>query len=252
MEKKKAVVLRLDRSFDFFLSKDRVGRSILVSLDRNASVKDMIESCGIPHTEVGAIVFNGEGVNFFYIPPSPGMLKVHGILPPFDVSRPSLLRPVPFKTLRFIADANVIRLGRLMLLLGFDVNLFQKGPDSDIADMAHNEKRIVLTRDTSLLKRKKIIFARRIRADLPYDQLSETIEFFGLGPSIKFFSRCISCNKKLVQRAKDEIFHLLEPKTRLYFHHFFQCPECGNVFWRGSHCDNMKRRFSAMGILIND
>ncbi len=244
--------MQLDRSFDFFLVKGRAGLEIRASLDRNASVKDMIESCGVPHTEVGYLTFNREEVDFSFIPRSAGVLRVYGISSPFDVKRPCSLRPMPLKAVRFIADANVIRLGKLMLILGFDVALFQKGSDSDIAHMAHGQNRIVLTRDTTLLKRKKIIFARRIRADLPYDQLLETIRFFGLEEKITFFSRCTVCNKKLIPRAKDEILHLLEPKTRLYFHVFFQCPECGNVFWRGSHCENMKLRFSSMGILIND
>jgi uncharacterized protein len=50
--------------------------------------------------------------------------------------------------------------------------------DEQIADLSESESRIVLTRDTALLKRKKIVFARRIRADLPYDQILETIDFF--------------------------------------------------------------------------
>lgn len=245
------IIIELDRAFDFFLPNDRIGRRIRTSMDRKASVKDMIESCGVPHTELGSMVFNGTEVAFSYIPRSLGKLMVWSIPAPFDVKKPCFLRPVPLNAVRFIADANVIRLGKLMLLLGFDVELCRKGTDGDIADMAQHQDRIVLTRDTALLKRKKIIFARRVRADLPYDQLFEVIRFFGLEQDIAFFSRCTACNKKLVPRAKDEIFHLLEPKTRLYFHSFLQCPECGNVFWRGSHWENLKRKFSSMGISIN-
>lgn len=150
MNMENEIIIKLDRTFDFFLPKDWVGREIKSSMDRKASVKDMIESYGVPHTEVGYMTFN------------------------------------------------------------------------------------------------------RKEANLPYDQVSETIRFFGLERDIGFFSRCTVCNKKLVPRAKDEILHLLEPKTRLYFHTFLQCPECGNVFWKGSHCENMKCRFSSMGILIKD
>ncbi len=246
------IAIELDQSFSFFLPKDRVGQEIRVSMDRFAAVKDMIEALGVPHTEVGFMSFNGKEVDFFFVPRSPGLLTVRSIQTPFDVKSPSFLRPVPLSDVRFVADANVIRLGKLMLLLGFDVALFRRGNDSDIADMAQNQNRIVLTRDTALLKRKKIIFARRVRADLPYDQLSEIISFFGLGQNIDIFTRCTSCNKKLLPKAKDEIFHLLEPKTRLYFHTFFQCPECKNIYWKGSHHENMKHRFSFMGISIKD
>jgi hypothetical protein len=245
------ITIDLDRSFDFFRPKDRAGPAIRASLDRRASVKDLVESCGIPHTEVGYLGMDGKEVDFSHIPRSPGRLMVRGIPAPFDVESPSFLRPEPLPAIRFIADANVIRLGRLMLILGFDVELCRKGSDKDIADKARAQSRIVLTRDTALLKRKMITFARRVRADLPYDQVLEVVRFFGLEQKSAFFSRCTACNTLLVPRAKDEILHLLEPKTRLYFHRFFQCPACSRVFWRGSHVENMKERFSALGISIN-
>ena len=245
------IIIDLDRSFDFFRPKDRAGPAIRACLDRRASVKDMVESCGIPHTEVGYMGMDGKAVDFSHIPRSPGRLTVRGIPAPFDVERPSFLRPEPLPALRFIADANVIRLGRLMLILGFDVELCRTGSDKDIADQAQAQGRIVLTRDTALLKRKKITFARRVRSDLPYDQVLEVVRFFGLAQKTAFFSRCTACNTLLVPRAKDEILHLLEPKTRMYFHRFFQCPECGRIFWRGSHVENMKEKFSALGISIN-
>ena len=68
------IIIDLDRSFDFFRPKDRAGLEILVSLDRRASVKDMIESCGIPHTEVGYLEIGGKEVGFSHIPRSPGPL----------------------------------------------------------------------------------------------------------------------------------------------------------------------------------
>jgi hypothetical protein len=245
------IIIDLDRSFDFFRPRDRAGLEIRTSLDRRASVKDLVESCGIPHTEVGYMEIDGKEVDFFHIPRSPGRLTVGGISVPFDVESPSFLRPEPLPALRFIADANVIRLGRLMLILGFDVELCRTGSDKDIAHQAQTQGRIVLSRDTALLKRKMITFARRVRADLPYDQVSEVVHFFGLEQKTAFFSRCTACNTLLAPRAKDEIFHLLEPKTRMFFHRFFQCPACSRVFWRGSHVENMKLRFSALGISIN-
>jgi uncharacterized protein with PIN domain len=245
------IIMDLDRSFDFFRPRDRAGLEIRAGLDRRASVKDLVESCGVPHTEVGYLGMDGKEVDFSHIPRRPGRLTVRGIPVPFDVERPSFLRPEPLSALRFIADANVIRLGRLMLILGFDVALCRKGSDKDIADQARARARIVLTRDTALLKRKKITFARRIRADRSYDQVLEVVRFFGLEEKTAFFSRCTACNVLLLPRAKDEVLHLLEPKTRMYFHRFFQCPACGRVFWRGSHVENMKERFSALGISIN-
>jgi uncharacterized protein len=219
-------------------------------LTRSASVKDIVESLGIPHTEVGSLCFNGQDIDFAYIPNTPGHLHVHEIDVPFDLFTPTLLRPEPLDRYRFIADVNVLKLGRLLILMGFDVVCSSSISDKAIADLSQSESRIVLTRDTTLLKRKKIIFARRIRANLPYDQLLEVMNFFGLRHRTAFFSRCTQCNQSLVKVAKKDIMHLLEPKTKTYFSIFFQCPACQKIFWKGSHYDAMKETFTALGLFF--
>ena len=244
------IFIQFERQFDFFLTNDKNGNRFEYFLNRKESVKDIIEYLGVPHKEVGRIDFNNQEINFSYIPLSQGVLHVHAILPPFAVLSPSVLRPMPLNTMKFIADINVIRLGRLLIMLGFDVSYSSLYSDSEIADIAETECRIVLTRDTDLLKRRKIVFAKRIQANLPYDQLIETIIFFGLQKLISFFSRCTGCNVKLVAIAKKDVIHLLEPKTKQYFDTFFQCPLCKSVFWKGSHYDNIQKKISSLGISI--
>jgi uncharacterized protein len=243
------ISVALDPEFNFFLPDHHQRRELDYPLTRRASVKDITESLGVPHTEVGRLCFNGQNIDFSFIPDTAGHLTVLGIDPPFDVRTPSLLRPDPLDRIRFIADVNVLKLGRLLILLGFDVACSASFSDQQIADLSESESRIVLTRDTALLKRKKIVFARRIRADLPYDQILETIDFFGLHDLTRFFSRCTGCNQPLVKVAKTDILPLLEPKTKKYFFEFFQCPACLKIFWKGSHHDAMKNRFSFLGLL---
>lgn len=219
---------------------------------RHASVKDMIESLGVPHTEVGRICFNDQDIDFSFIPDTPGKLDIHAVNAPFDVRSPSMLRPEPLDRVRFIADVNVLKLGRLLILLGFDVACSSSFTDTEIADLAELESRIVLTRDTTLLKRRKIVFARRIRSNLPYDQVVEVVDFFGLRNQTAFFSRCTQCNQPLVKVAKTDILHRLEPKTKKYFTDFFQCPACRKIFWKGSHYDAMKKTFTSHGLKAPD
>ncbi len=234
--------------FDFFLTDSNRGDAIDYALERRASVKDIIESFGVPHTEVGSLYFDHREIDFSHVPVSSGTLYVQAIHAPFNVLFPSTLRPVPFDSIKFIADVNVLRLGRLMILLGFDVACSSFFSDDEIADIAQAESRIVLTRDTTLLKRKKIVFARRIRSNFPYEQVLEVVNFFGLQELITFFSRCTGCNSQLAAVDKNDIIHLLEPKTKKYFCDFFQCPQCQKVFWKGSHYDAMKNTFSSLGI----
>jgi hypothetical protein len=152
------ISITFDPAFDFFLAKSHEGGDLAYPLTRHASVKDIIESSGVPHTEVGRICFNDQDIDFSFIPDTPGKLDIHAVDAPFDVGSPSLLRPEPLDRVRFVADVNVLKLGRLLILLGFDVACSSSFSDQEIADLSESESRIVLTRDTTLLKRRKIVF----------------------------------------------------------------------------------------------
>ncbi len=246
----KKLTIRFAEELDFFLARQNRRIPLFCDVRRRASVKDIIESFGVPHTEIMEILFNGVPVDFSFIPEHGGQLISAGIEPPFDVTARHLLRQSPLARLKFIADLNVMKLGRYLLLLGFDVCLARQLTDAQIAAAAKKEQRIVLTRDTRLLCRKKIEFARRIRTSQPMDQLKETIEFFGLSPDPDlFFTRCSACNMVLEPVTKLSVYHRLEPKTQKYFHHFRECPDCGHIFWKGSHYDAILHRFRAAGIL---
>ncbi|WP_289021263.1 Mut7-C RNAse domain-containing protein [Desulfobacter postgatei] len=245
------LIIEFEKSFDFFLSKKVSHGRALCPLDRKAGVKDIVESYGVPHTEIGSLVFNRRPVDFSFVCLTGGILSVGAVQPPFDVCSPSFLRPHPACAVRFIADVNVMRLGRLMILAGFDVCSSSSYEDAQIADIAEQESRIVLTRDTRLLMRKKITFARRIRAQEPYAQLMETLSFFGLKGALSFFTRCTRCNTLLQPVTKAAVLPLLEPKTRRYYNEFLQCLRCGQVYWPGSHRDHLLEKMRAVGLVTD-
>jgi uncharacterized protein with PIN domain len=245
------LIIEFEKSFDFFLSRKVSHGRALCPLDRKAGVKDIVESYGVPHTEIGRLVFNRRPVDFSFVCLTGGILSVGAVQPPFDVCSPSFLRPHPACAVRFIADVNVMRLGRLMILAGFDVCCSSSYEDAQIADIAEQESRIVLTRDTRLLMRKKITFARRIRAQEPYAQLMETLSFFGLKGALSFFTRCTRCNTLLQPVTKAAVLPLLEPRTRRYYNEFLQCPRCSQVYWPGSHRDHLLEKMRAVGLVTD-
>ncbi|MCP3952243.1 MAG: hypothetical protein GY697_08515 [Desulfobacterales bacterium] len=222
--------------------------SIEYPLERRASVKDVVESIGIPHTEVGAIRVAGRETDFGFIPEPRQKLKVNEVDPPFDVTRSTRLRPDPIPAVRFVVDVNVGRLAALLRLTGFDAAYENGLHDNQIAELAHHENRIVLSKDRALMKRSKIVFGRLVRAVQPEAQLIETLRFFGLTGPYNLFSRCLRCNRKLQPVAKAAILHRLEPKTKRYFNTFKTCPDCDRIYWRGSHCDAMAARLERFGL----
>lgn len=235
---------------NFFLNSNSDCTVRLHSLHRKASVKDIVESFRVPHTEIGGLFFNSKQVDFDFIPPWDGEIRVHGIDPPYDVTMPGSLRRNALDELRFVCDVNVMKLGRFLIMLGLDVRISNSFSDRTIAGIAYDEGRVVLTRDTDLLKRKNIEFARLLRTNNPYEQLNEVLHFFGIKGPFDFFSRCSRCNRRLEPVAKENVIHRLAPKTKKYYNTFYICPDCLRVFWKGSHHDSMKFRFQKQGIEV--
>jgi len=215
--------------------------------DRRASIKDMIESFGVPHTEVELILVDGRSVDFSHIVGDGDHVSVYPVFESFNI-RPLLkLRPEPMRRLRFVADANVGRLARYLRLLGFDCLYKNNWRDGEVATVAQDEHRVVLTRDRMLLRRKGITHGRFVRADRPLEQVREVLSRFDLLDDIVPFGRCVRCNGELAEVAKPDIEHCLEPKTRLYYEDFHQCRDCGRIYWQGSHFQRAQRLLQEMG-----
>lgn len=220
---------------DFF----GVAHVITCPLDRRASIKDIIEAQGVPHTEVGEIQADGYLKGFDHIPGAGQVIVVKKVQVPFNVCTPSFLRPEPLRCIRFLVDVNVGKLAPLLRMLGYDT-FFDPGlKDREIACIAFTEKRVVLSRDRGLLKRSHIEFGRLIRSVNPHDQLREVYSLFGLN-CLDSFTRCLHCNHQLQEVQKESIEDRLEPKTKKYYNRFSLCPGCNRIYWPGSHWEKMK------------
>ena len=236
--------------FNIFKRKKNQWPEIIYPLERKTSIKHIIESMGVPHTEIGKIVAEDKEVDFNYIPVNSQKITVLPIIPPFDVTKPSVLRPEPLQKMRFVVDVNVGKLALLLRMLGLDAEYSPKYSDKDILHFSREQKRIVLSKDTGLLECKQIVFGRHVRSVYPDDQLIEIIKFFGIEGPFKFFTRCLRCNKKLAPVNKKDVLHRLEPKTKKYFDMFKICPQCRRIYWQGSHHEKMKIRLRKAEINI--
>ena len=207
---------------------------------RAASIKDVVEALGVPHTEVYGIAAHGQSVDFGHRV-SPGeAITVSPAVFPIDVTRPTLLRPQPFAALRFIVDANAGRLATWLRLLGCDAAYAKNMEDAALAELAAAEGRVVLTRDRTCLKRAKIVYGRVIRANAPVDQLRDVLRAYGLAPPYAAFTRCLRCNLPLTPVDKASVLDRLLPKTKKYYETFSRCPACGRIYWAGSHFGHMR------------
>ncbi len=218
-----------------FLPADRRKVTFTHELNRRTSVKDMIESFGVPHTEVEIILVNGESVGFSTIVQNGDHISVYPVFESIDVYPIIKLRPDTLRHPKFILDVNLGRLARYLRLLGFDCLYSNQYDDRTVATISSEQHRIVLTRDRTLLRQKIITHGRFVHAVLPRDQMKEVLSRFDLFRLVKPFTRCINCNGELIEVEKQAVMHLLESKTKKYYDHFKQCSQCQQVYWKGSH-----------------
>jgi uncharacterized protein with PIN domain/sulfur carrier protein ThiS len=208
-------------------------------VNRRASVKDVIESLGVPHTEVELILVNGESVGFTYIVRDGDRISVYPVFESLDI-RPLLrLRPSPLRTPRFVLDTHLGKLARYLRLMGFDSHYRNDFTDDELAGISNREKRILLTRDRLLLQRSVVTHGCFVRSDDPKQQVIEVLRRFDLADDIAPLTRCIRCNGKLSFVDKSDVYHRLEPKTQRYYEDFRICDHCRQVYWKGSHFRKM-------------
>ena len=233
------VALRFYAELNDFLRDGQKRSRFEIALNRRTSVKDLIESLGIPHTEVEIILANGRSVDFSYIVMDEDELSVYPMFESIDVTPLLKLRDSPLRKTRFVLDCHLGRLARYLRQLGFDSLYRNDYTDDQLAQTSAEQHRILLTRDRNLLKRSIVTHGYFIREFDPRKQLDEVVQRFDLKAQIIPFGRCTLCNGIVERVDKQRIADQLEPKTRKYFDTFWQCSSCGQIYWEGSHVKHM-------------
>ena len=239
-------VFRFYEELNDFLPPERRKVSFTHEFSRRASVKDMIESLGVPHPEVEMILVNGKSVGFEYQVRDGDRIAVYPVFESFDISDQLRVRRHPLRVLRFVVDGHLGTLARYLRLCGFDTLYRKDYKDEELAVISAGDKRILLTRDRNLLKRRIITHGYCVRHDDPREQLAEVFRRFDLSGIAKPFTRCARCNGLLEDVDKAGIEHRLQPLTRKYYDVFRRCTECGHLYWRGSHVASMQERIAEL------
>jgi uncharacterized protein with PIN domain len=231
----KEVELRFYEELNDFLPEDRRKKSFHLRFRGTPSVKDVVESAGVPHTEIDVILVNGESVGFEHRLKGGERVAVYPPFERFDVSSLTRLRPRPLRKPKFIVDVHLGKLARYLRLLGFDTVYERDLDDAEIASRSRGERRIVLTRDRGLLKRSAVARGYLVRAAKADLQLLEVIEAFDLRGEVAPFSRCLRCNGPVRPVERERVEDRLPHYTRLQYDRFRRCESCGNVYWAGAH-----------------
>jgi uncharacterized protein len=192
------------------------------------SVKDLVESVGIPHCEVGEVTIDGVPTALdAVLDGDERRFRAHLRIAP--IAHP------PDASVTFALDGHLGRLCAYLRALGFDTTLRGGEPEDEFVARAVAGDRVVLSRDVGLLKLAAVRRGSFVRATDPSAQVAEVVDRFSLRGRASPFSRCMGCNGPLVDVSRDDVAGRVPERVLARHSEFRRCGVCARLFWRGTH-----------------
>ena len=148
--------------------------------------------------------------------------------------------------MKFIVDNNVGKLAKWLRMMGYDTLFFDGSDDSQMVATALKEDRVILTRDTQIMKRGVVTSGRLkavlIQSDEPEQQMRQVVETLKLDCKFRPFAICLECNQPLEERGKQQVRDRVPPYVFRTQNQYVECPACHRIYWRGTHWQAMTER----------
>ncbi|GGW89091.1 Mut7-C RNAse domain-containing protein [Streptomyces lomondensis] len=213
-----------------FVPRARRDGAVRATTDGVSSLGHVIESLGVPLTEVGALVVDGREVPVSHVPASGEAVTVRTVVRP---------QRVPGAPLRFLLDVHLGTLARRLRLLGVDTAYESTDiGDPALAARSAAEQRVMLSRDRGLLRRRELWAGAFVYSTRPEEQLRDVLDRFR--PDLLPWTRCTACNGVLRKATKDEVADQLKHGTHATYDVFAQCTACGRAYWKGAHHEQLE------------
>ncbi|MEV6261050.1 Mut7-C RNAse domain-containing protein [Streptomyces sp. NPDC051784] len=208
-----------------FVSHGRRRGRTAVTTDGSSTLGHLVESLGVPLTEVGHLLVDGLTVPASHVPRTGEHVEVCAVRRP---------QQIPGAPLRFLLDVHLGTLARRLRLLGVDAAYESEDiGDPALAALSARQRRVMLSRDRGLLRRREIWAGAYVYSDKPDEQLRDVLGRFA--PALAPWTRCTACNGELTEADKESVISRLEQGTQAGYDVFAQCTACGRVYWRGAH-----------------
>nr|WP_179843930.1 Mut7-C RNAse domain-containing protein [Actinomadura luteofluorescens] len=227
------ITIRVADDLLMFLPAPRREPEVRVPYDGTSTLGHLVESLGVPLPEAGPMTADGEPAGPATRPEAGAEVRVAAVERPQPVPLdPGQVAP------RFLLDVHLGTLARRMRLLGLDTAYHNDMDDPALVVQANEERRVLLTQDRGLLRRRALWFGAYVRGSRPDDQLRDLLDRFA--PVLRPWTRCTACNGELVPVDKQEIERELQSGTRRSYDVYGRCAGCGQVYWRGAHGDHLE------------
>lgn len=230
---------RIHGRLERFLVPVRRGRDFAYAFDGTPAVKDPIEALGVPHTEVGRLLIDDEPASLDRLLRGGERIEV------FPVAVAPIDRPP-----RFVADVHLGRLAGYLRLLGIDTYYRNDADDDVLLAASVDGGRTLLSRDTGLLKRRRLTAGAFVYETDPRLQLREVIERFALHDCLAPFSRCSHCNAAVEPIDAAAAARAVPARVLRRGERVSRCTGCGHLYWRGTHEARLRQRLAEVGVRV--
>jgi uncharacterized protein with PIN domain len=221
----RTATLEVHGSANDLLPPHRRNRAFSVEFELPIGLRDLIQSTGVPHVELSRIVVNGQDSDWGTRIDDGDLVEAR--------SRYPLAEPPTEAS--FVLDVHLGRLAHYLRLFGFDTAHRPDTTDPDLIRQSISGSRILLTRDRGLLMWGPLIEGSFVRETDPRQQIEEVVERFALSEVAKPLTRCLVCNGVLQQLSYADAAPLVPGSVAETHTDFTTCPDCGRVYWKGSH-----------------
>ncbi len=152
--------------------------------------------------------------------------------------------------LKFIVDNNVGKLAKWLRMMGYDTLFFDGSDDSQMVATALDEGRVILTRDTQIMRRQVVTSGRLkvilVKSDEAEQQMRQVVETLNLDCQFKLFTICLECNQPLEERSKQQVQDLVPPYVFQTQSQYMECPACHRIYWQGTHWQAMNKKLAKL------
>jgi uncharacterized protein with PIN domain len=152
--------------------------------------------------------------------------------------------------MKFIVDNNVGKLTRWLRTIGYDTLFFGAGDDSQMVATALTEGRVILTRDTQIVKRGIVTSGRLkallIKSDEPERQMRQVVDTLDMDCQSGLFTICLECNQPLEEKSKHQVKNRVLPYVFQTQSQYMECPACHRIYWRGTHWQAMTKKLEKL------
>lgn len=227
---------------DFLKNKQQKSSPLNITFELNPSVKDLIESRGIPHTAIFKLEVNGRERSFDY-----NVREGDEITPyPFEKVDATTLDDIFSSPSKFVLDVHLGKLAKTLRLLGIDTSWDADWEESKILHLSNRQKRMILSRNIGLLRNGEARYGYWVRATDPDKQVQELFKRFNISDYISPFSRCMKCNGLLEEVELSQVEERVPPKVQEWHSLFYECLHCRQVYWEGSHYKKLQEKVNRL------